>query len=317
MPYPAGSILVTGSIVFDVLVRPVDGLPPWGATQWVDSIDRHLGGNGAIAAYALGRLGAAVTLAGAVGDDDFGRYALNRLRSAGVDVSQVHIAPGLQTATTIGLVNASGERLFFHVKGASDAADPDQVRFDDCRYLHIGSVFQMARLRAGARSLVEHARHAGLITSVDAAWDPLGRWMDDFAPLCPLLDFLFLNHQEARMLAGSEQPAEVGRFFRDRGVGVVVLKLAENGCAVSTAHEEFHVPGFPVSAVDTTGAGDCFCGGLLAALTRGFSLREAARFANAVAAHSIQRVGGTEGVIGFDETLPGFETGASRKRTPL
>jgi ribokinase len=76
----------------------------------------------------------------------------------------------------------------------------------------------------------------------------------------------------------------------------VVLKLAERGCAVSTAQEEFHVPGLPVTPVDTTGAGDCFCAGFLAALHRGSSLHEAAQFANAVAAQSIQRVGGTEGV---------------------
>lgn len=307
MPYPAGSILVTGSMVLDVLVRPLDALPPWGATLWVDSIDRHLGGNGAIAAYALGRLGAAVALAGAVGDDDFGHYLLDRLHSVAVDVSQVQVVAGLQTATTIALVNTAAERLFLHVKGASDAADPDQIRLEGCRYFHAGSVFQMARLRAGARSLVERARRAGLITSVDAAWDPQGRWMDDFGPLCPGLDFLFLNQQEARMLAGTDRPEEVGRFFRDRGAGVIVLKMAERGCAISTAGQEFHVPGFAVPAVDTTGAGDCFCAGFLAALTRGCSLPEAGRFANAVAAQSIQQAGGGEGVLGFEDTVAWIE----------
>jgi sugar/nucleoside kinase (ribokinase family) len=127
--------------------------------------------------------------------------------------------------------------------------------------------------------------------------------MEDFAPLCPLLDLLFLNQQEAQMLSGSDQPAGVGRFFRERGARVVVLKMAASGCAVSTPDQDLLVPGLAVPALDTTGAGDCFCAGFLAALTRSFSLREAARFANAVAAHCVQSIGGTEGLVGFEETL--------------
>jgi sugar/nucleoside kinase (ribokinase family) len=303
MPYPSGPILCTGNIVYDVLVRPVDGLPPWGATLWVDAIGPHLGGNGAITAYALGKLGTAVKLAGSVGEDEFGRRLLERLGSAGVDTSQVRLLPDVQTATTVGLVHTSGERLFLHVKGASDVTHPDDLDFDGCRYFHFGSVFQMARMRAGARSLLARARQAGLVTSLDTAWDPQGRWMEDFEPLCPLVDLLFLNQQEARMLAGTERPGAVGHFFRDRGAGLVILKMAENGCAVCTPDQDLLLPGFAVAVRDTTGAGDTFCAGFLAALTRGFSLAEAARFANAVAAHCVQSLGGTEGLAGFEETL--------------
>jgi sugar/nucleoside kinase (ribokinase family) len=303
MPYPPGPILCTGNIVYDVLVRPVDGLPPWGATLWVDSIDAHLGGNGAITAYALGKLGASVRLAGSVGDDEFGHYAVARLQSAGVDTSHVRLLPRVPTATTVGLVHPSSERLFLHVKGASDVTHPDDFHFDGCRYFHFASLFQMARMRAGARSLLQRARQAGLVTSLDTAWDPQGRWMEDFAPLCPLIDLLFLNQQEAGMLAGADLPAAVGHFFRDRGVGLIVLKMAENGCALSTPDQELLVPGFPVHALDATGAGDTFCAGFLTALMRGFSLAEAARFANAVAAHCVQSIGGTEGLAGFEETL--------------
>jgi len=292
MPYPAGPVCCTGNIVFDVLVRPVDALPPWGATLWVDSISQHLGGNGAIAAYTLGKLGAPVRLAGAVGDDGFGEYLLARLASAGVDTSGVQVLPGIQTATTIGLINAASERLFLHVKAASDAADPDAVRFDGCAYFHFGSVFQMARMRAGAAQLLDRARRAGLVTSLDTAWDPLGRWMDDFAPLCPLLDILFLNQQEARMLSGSDEPALAGPFFHQRGVPLVIVKLGADGCAISTPDGVTHVPGVPVTPIDTTGAGDCFCAGFLAALIRGVSLPDAARFANTVAAQSTLHVGG-------------------------
>ena len=76
---PSG-IYITGNIVTDCLIRPVDDLPTWGTTTFVDSIDLHLGGNGAASAYAAGMMGVPVRLAGAVGDDSFGQFALGRLR---------------------------------------------------------------------------------------------------------------------------------------------------------------------------------------------------------------------------------------------
>lgn len=307
MSFPSGGVYCTGNIVLDVLVCPVEALPSWGTTLWVESIAQHLGGNGAITAYALGKLGAPVRLAGRVGDDAFGAYALSRLRSAGVDLSEVCVSPGVQTATTTGLINARGERLFLHVVGASAIMGPEHIPFDATRlggfsYFHLASMFHMPKMRAGGPDLLARARQAGLLVTVDTMWDSAGRWMLDFEPLCPLTDLLFVNQDEARMLAGSADPAAVGCFFRSRGVGLVVLKMAGDGCFVSGPDEEFTMPAFDVPAVDTTGAGDCFCGGFLAALRRGASLREAARFANAVAAHCIQSIGGTEGVADFETT---------------
>ena len=119
MPFPSGGIYCAGNICLDILVRPVESMPDWGTTTWVDSIAQYLGGNGAITAFALGKLGAPVRLAGAVGDDAFGDYAMARLASAGVDLSHIRVTPGVQTATTVGLINARSERLFLHVLGSS------------------------------------------------------------------------------------------------------------------------------------------------------------------------------------------------------
>ncbi|MBI3698671.1 MAG: carbohydrate kinase family protein [Acidobacteria bacterium] len=304
MPFPSGAVYCAGNICLDILVRPVESMPGWGTTTWVDSIAQYLGGNGAITAFALGKLGSPVRLAGAVGDDAFGDYVMARLASAGVDLSHVRVTPGVQTATTVGLVNARSERLFLHVLGSSALFEPDHIRFDPgFSYFHLGSLFHLPQMRHAGAALLERARAAGLFTCVDTMWDTAGRWMQDFAPLCPLIDCLFVNQDEARMLAGSDDPAPVGAFFRGRGAGMVVLKMAAEGCAVSAPGEEFRSPAFPVEAIDSTGAGDSFCGWFLAALRRGFSLPDAARFANAVGACSISRLGATEGLLGFEETL--------------
>jgi oligopeptidase B len=311
--FPQGGLYCTGSIVLDVLTRPVERLPAWGSTQWVNAIEQHLGGNGAAAAFAHGKLGGRVRLAGAVGDDAFGRYALDRLRVAGVDVSQVRVAPGVQTAATAGLINEGGERLFFHHKGAGDVVDLGDLPFDPgslegLAFFHLASFFQMARLRAQGVTLLERARAAGLFTSADTVWDPAGRWMDDFGALCPLLDCLFVNHLEAQRLTGAEDPREAAQEFLRRGVGWVVLKRGEDGCAVFGPGGEVFVPAYEVRALDTTGAGDSFCGAFLFALGQGLPPDEAARLANAVAAHCIQQMGGTTGIVGLEATRKFMET---------
>src|SRR5581483_2280205 len=117
---------------------------------------------------------------------------------------------------------------------------------------------------------------AGLTTSLDTNWDPRGAWMEDLAPCLPGLDFLFMNEDESRMVAAT--PADI----LSRGVRTFVLKLGPRGCAVYTTDRMIVSPAFEVPVKDTTGAGDCFVAGFLAAHSRGASLDEAARFANAV-----------------------------------
>jgi sugar/nucleoside kinase (ribokinase family) len=300
-------VYCTGNVVLDTLVRPVEGMPPWGTTTYVESISAHLGGNGAGSAYAAGKMGVPAKLAGAVGNDAAGKLIRERLRSAGVDVSQLLVMNDTATAATVGMVRAGGERLFFHDLGACGRFEAGHIPFapeivSGYSFFHYASIFCLPRLRTQAREVLEGARRAGLRTSLDVDWDTSGRWLDDLGPLCPLLEFLFLNSQEAQMLCGLEEPEAVGLFFLDRGVQTVVLKMGEQGCAVFTHDDEFRLPAYRVQAVDTTGAGDCFCGGFLAGLCRGFNLRDAARLGNAVAAHGIQRVGNTDGVEDYETT---------------
>ncbi|MEX2263611.1 MAG: carbohydrate kinase family protein, partial [Bryobacteraceae bacterium] len=124
----------------------------------------------------------------------------------------------------------------------------------------------------------------------------------DLDPCLPYVDLLFMNEDEARMATGTGQPAEAARTLRAYGAGGVIVKLGEKGCSVFAEDEPIHAPAIRVPAVDTTGAGDCFAGGFLAALHRGASWSAAARFANAVAALSIQKLGAVTGLLSFEAT---------------
>ena len=301
-------VYCAGNIVVDCLVRPVEAMPPWSTTTHVDSISLHLGGNGAATAYAAAMMGVPVRLAGAVGRDPYGEFALGRLRGAGADLAHVRTLDSTPTAATVGLVNAEGKRLFFHELGASGVFSGEDVRFDGqdldrFALFHLGSIFSLPQFRGQARTLLERARAAGLVVSLDTDWDPEGRWMADFEPLCPLLDYLFLNVEEARHLAETDIPAEIAEFFQRRGAKTVVLKRGAAGCTIFTREKEFLLPAYDVTTIDTTGAGDCFCGGFLAGLCRGLSLEEAGRLGNALGACSVQKVGGTDGVLRYEETV--------------
>jgi len=149
---------------------------------------------------------------------------------------------------------------------------------------------------------------------MDLAWDPSGRWMSVLEPCLPHLDFLFGNQDELGHVTGRRDPAEMAGMLRARGVGAVAVKLGDAGAFVDAAGWRGRVPAYAVEVVDTTGAGDAFCGGFLAAVLAGWEMERATRFANAVGALCVTAVGGTAGVRSREETLRFMESAALRGR---
>jgi sugar/nucleoside kinase (ribokinase family) len=297
-------VVCVGNAVLDIVVRPVDQFV-FGTSCHVEDIELRLGGNGASTAFTLGKLGMAVRLLAPVGRDASGEYLVAKLRSAAVDLDYLEYTSA-PTATSAVLVHPSGERALLHRPGASAegfAGNFDSARwFAGASHLHLGTPFAVPRLRPRIGELLRLAREAGLSTSVDTQWDSTGRWMLDLAACLPFTGLLFANADEARMLTGTSDPATAAARFFEAGVGEVVLKLGREGCALFTPESHWRFPAYAVPVLDTTGAGDCFVGAFLAALARGRSHHDAARFANAVAALSIQQLGAVEGLLSWEET---------------
>lgn len=311
---PAAGVLCFGNLVLDIVVRPVEQVK-WGATTWVESIEQRLGGNGASTSYALATLGVPARLVGMAGNDAFGDFLVEKLRLAGVDVSRVRRSAGA-TATSAVLVDSSGARALLHRLGVSmeafsTPADLTPGLTEGCGYLHLANVYSLPHLQRHAAELLRQARLAGLATALDTGWDARGRWFQTLEACLPLLDFLFVNRDEARELTGQEDPRQGARFLLAHGVRHVIVKLGGDGCAVFRSESEIHSPAFEVPVVDTTGAGDRFVAGFLAALAYGGSLEDAARLGNALGALSVQRLGAAEGLLSYPETLRWIE------RTPV
>ncbi len=295
----------------DVLVRPVSGLN-WDTTTWVEELDQQIGGNGANTSYTIARLGVPARLLSAVGQDSFGDRAIEILKSAGTDVGFVRRSAAPTPATVV-LVNSDGRRALLHRPGASRDAftQPIEIAAElmaGCTHFHLANLYALPSLQPHAADLIRRMRAAGLITSIDTGWDARGRWMDTLAGCLGHADLLFVNRDEARHLTGAGDPGHAAMLLQDHGVRDVVVKLGAEGCLVCSGGFQFHSPAFPVSVLDTTGAGDCFVGGFLAALQRGFSIFDAAQFANAVGALSVQAMGGITGLLPWDQTIAWLET---------
>ncbi len=299
-------VLCAGSICFDILMRPVDDLQ-WGTSTWVDEFIEDLGGNGGNTAYTLAKLGTPVRLLSMVGSDSQGERVTARLREAGVDLSLVERAEGL-TTTTVCIVNSDGNRFFLKRLGVSHETFAQPIEFTRSligshTHFHMANLFSLPNLSRHGAKILRQAREAGLSTSLDTGWDPEQRWIERVGPCLQYTDLLFVNQEEAEMLTGSTEPETVALSLRRHGVRDVIMKLGAGGCAVLTHEGSHYVPGVSVDVVDTTGAGDCFAGAFLTALYRGESYAEAARFANAVGAMAVEKLGAVAAVQSFEDTM--------------
>jgi ribokinase len=281
-------IAVVGSINLDVVVG-VERHPAPGETVVGGDRQELPGGKGANQAVAAARLGASVALVGRVGDDDAGRRLRDGLAAEGVDVRFVSVDPEAPTGMALIAVDASGENTIVVSPGANARVGEGDVRA-------AGDVVPGAGV-----VLVQHEVPEAAVRAALAAAG--GRVVLNPAPARPLVgpvDVLVPNRGELEALAGrGGEPEDLARGLA--GAGAVVVTLGAEGALVVEGERAERVPALQVEAVDTTGAGDTFCGALVSALDEGATLVEAARWAARAAAASVTRLGAQSGMPTRDQ----------------
>ncbi|MFN8441606.1 MAG: carbohydrate kinase family protein [Caldilineaceae bacterium] len=309
-------VYCSGNLVADVQAKTLEQLPPEDVVAIVDEIELILGGNAANAAACLARMGVESAVIGRIGADAFGQFVRNELTNAGVNTEMMLTTAGAKTAATVAAITPSGNRKCAHVPGVTErftAQDFDWARIEAematsptarPRFLHFSSFFLLPGFDGNSTAQVlQKARQLGLRTSLDVCWDPNGRWAQELAPCLPYCDLIFPNQSEAQQITGRNDPDEMAQWLLDRGVRTAVIKLGAQGCLVKSASERVHVPGYRVAVVDTTGAGDAFAGGFLAAQTWGWDWEQTAHFACALAAISVTDFGVTRALQSKEQVV--------------
>lgn len=302
---------VFGLIVADVIAEPmpVRNPPAPGGLVTVNSITLTTGGNVCNTAVAMAKLGMKVAAAGAVGADELGQTVIKLLGSAGVDTSAVFTTDKAQTSATVVAVEPGGERCFFHTPGPTPLLDADDFRrcipvFSRSAFVQIGYFGLLRALTPQLPALLAELRALAPQTRVALdTLNPPDRW-DLLCPILPHLDVFAPSRPEATLLSGETTPGKMVAFFRRHMPrGIIGIKLDAEGCYLDDSHSAVLVPACRIKVVDTTGAGDTWFAGLLTAMRRGMSLRDAGRFANRVAADCCTAIGASAGVRSFEETL--------------
>lgn len=308
-------VTCVGVLVADVIVRPVDVWPERGRLLLVEGIEVHSGGLAHTTGVTLATLGVPTAVVGRVGADLLGTFLIDVLRTHRVE-THVRREEHASTSVTVVVVASSGERSFLHLPGANAHLVPQDVPdalLARSRIIHLGGYFVLPAMDGPpAAALLRRAKTAGCRTSLDLAWDAHGRWMSTLAPCLPHLDLLFGNRDELAHVTGLDDPAGIAAHLRDLGIGIVAVKLGEEGAYVDAGGWRGRVPAFSVEVVDTTGAGDAFCGGFLAGYLAGWDLERTTRFANAVGAMCVTAIGGSTGIGSMAEVLRFLEITPSR-----
>ncbi len=286
----AGSATVIGSLNMDLVVRAAR-LPDAGETIIADGFTVAEGGKGANQAVALARMGARVAMVGKVGDDGFGAQLRAALRRDGIDVGHVGTAEG-PTGVAMIMVEPSGENRILVAQGANlSLADTD---VDAASGLIGRSAFVVLQLEVPVATVDRAARLARscgvrvVLNPAPAEVLPAGLWS--------AVDYLIPNESEAERLTGirvhdHDSAVAAARALRERGVANVVVTLGAKGVLLSDISGERVLPARVVPVRDTTAAGDCFIGGLVAGLCEDMGLDQAALLGIAASGVCVTRTG--------------------------
>lgn len=295
-------IAVVGSINMDIVNR-VERHPQPGETVQGLGCAYFPGGKGANQAVAAARMGASVSMVGAVGTDVHGEALLHTLRDTGIETAHTAVAEGSSGIAYI-TVDQAGENTIVLDRGANGKMLPDRAipaleRLEGLQLVLLQNEIPQETNEAVLKFCADRAIRV-LYNPAPAAVIP--------DSLYPQLHMLILNASEAETLTGtavSGEPEAMSacRQLLDKGAGQIVLTLGSQGVVYASRTEAFHIPALKVQAADTTAAGDCFIGALTAEYLQGRSIRDCLTFAAAAAALKVTRRGAQQSIPWRQEVI--------------
>ncbi|MBW3698867.1 ribokinase [Bacillus aerophilus] len=284
-------IVVVGSCSMDLVVTS-NKRPSAGETVLGESFKTVPGGKGANQAVASARLGADVYMIGRIGDDAYGQDIMRNLQAQGVRTTYMKPVTEMESGTAH-IILAEGDNSIVVVKGANNEVTPHYVKDALSSIENIGIVLiqqEIPEETVKAVCAICSEKGIPVILNPAPARKVSQQILDQAAYITP-------NEHEAALMFDGLTIAEALRQYPNK----LLITEGKNGVRYFDGSKEVLVPGYPVKAVDTTGAGDTFNGALAVALTEGKSLYDALAFANLAASISVTKFGAQGGMPAREE----------------
>ena len=284
------NIFVIGSTNTDMVVK-TDQFPLPGETKLGGKFFMNAGGKGANQAVAAARLGGRVTLVTKLGKDIFGTESLEGFKKENINTQYVSVADAVPSGTALIIVNGEGENCIVVAPGANAQllpADIDRVKnLDEAAILLMQLEIPMETIQHTAK--IAKASHLKLIINPAPAQKLENELLNGLFLITP-------NETEARFLTGIQvvderSASQAAEFFLNKGVQQVIITLGNQGAYFQDGFTRLIIPAPRVDVLDSTAAGDVFCGALAVALTEDMDWERAIQFAVQAASVSVTRMG--------------------------
>ena len=285
-----GKILIIGSSNTD-LITTMSRFPAPGETIEGSGFFTAMGGKGANQAIAALRSGGDVSFITSLGTDVNGQTALEYYKQQGLDVSMSLINEGAPSGTAVIWVNEAGENSIVITPGANNKLSPGYIQGLENAIKEAGLIVLQMEIpyeTVSVACMIAQKHEKKVMLNVAPA-----RKID--GALLQAVEILVVNETEAETITGrkleEDNIEEMVDLLLSMGPKVVLLTLGDKGCFLKTGNEKYVVPAFKVNPVDTTAAGDTFCGAVAAEYMRGKGWNEILKYATAAAAISVTRIG--------------------------
>ena len=306
-------VTLIGAAIVDVLAVPVDASVFTLGSVPARDISFSYGGDALNEAVTLARLGKKASLITVLGRDEAGAQVEGYIRRNGVDPAGILYREELATGINLVLVDEAGERHFVtNPLGSLRALTEEMVmeRLDAAAPLvSLASIFVSPHLDPPAlERIFTRARQVpGRRVCADFTTAKRGETLEDLKGALSCLEVAFANEKEISVLTGEKDPWENVRRVLALGTKQVVVKRGSKGCLLGTAEGIIEVPAYgPVTALDTTGAGDSFAAGFLFGLSEGWTPVDCARFGGAVSSFCVEHLGATGWEASMEEIMERF-----------